>query len=800
MQFVRLLSFVCVVSQFHAPKAASLPMLNCGSCAGSCSFGSEFEHCRCDADCVLYGDCCANRSTVCPTSVVFTELEERNYDYECRLLLSGRGGDVSYIWMVTTCPEGMTPTDLIVQNCISDNDSLALPVTDRSTGAVFKNEYCAACNGVTDYASWSYEVQCMPAILEAITNNSGTITQEDLNLYCSFNVYLSPTGLSVADARDCYPVLDSCPTNETTGMDLANTTGLSYQAVADLCVTGSYQLAGNRNLHSLFAPAYRNLYCALCAGVPAGDVDCFDPLTAGGGPIGIPFTLFLDVNGGGLIATSSETTATVTVSCTDGQVYDITSNQCRDTICYNGIEIVFGTDCFSECNESLIELNETDSFQYIGENSVLFANQVLEVEFNTSRGFPVVCINITENGTELVNVVDSFSECNESLIELNETDSFQYIGNNSVLFANQVFEVEFNTSRGFPVVCINFTENGTELVNVTITVFRYPEAYFILTYIGCSLSVIACVLLLVTYGLFKELRTLPSRIVMNLTVAIIIGNLLILLGGPVTVAFLTIELCASVAILLHYFFLSQFSWMSIISFEMTHTFYRAYKLRPTESKGFKRNLLVTYIFIGWGAPLIITAVTMIVNYTTDGLVLYGVQEDGTLGSCWINHLDSSVAAFIAPLALSLLFNSVAFVATMLLICVTARSQSKGRLHKNTNVPYIRLTVAVFSISGLTWLFGLLAIFSSVAWTWYPFIVFNTLQGLFIFVVFLATKRVILLYLNLFGIKRKASVDVKKLNASKQSAVDTQLLQKASTERRSSGQPQLQLTNPRDIPA
>ena len=355
MQFVRLLSFVCVVSQFHAPKAASLPMLNCGSCAGSCSFGSEFEHCRCDADCVLYGDCCANRSTACPTSVVFTELEERNYDYECRLLLSGRGGDVSYIWMVTTCPEGMTPTDLIVQNCISDNDSLALPVTDRSTGAVFKNEYCAACNGVTDYASWSYEVQCMPAILEAITNNYGTITQEDLNLYCSFNVYLSPTGLSVADARDCYPVLDSCPTNETTGMDLANTTGLSYQAVADLCVTGSYQLAGNRNLHSLLAPAYRNLYCALCAGVPAGDVDCFDPLTAGGGPIGIPFTLFLDVNGGGLIATSSETTATVTVSCTDGQVYDITSNQCRDTICYNGIEIVFGTDCFSECNESLIE-------------------------------------------------------------------------------------------------------------------------------------------------------------------------------------------------------------------------------------------------------------------------------------------------------------------------------------------------------------------------------------------------------------------------------------------------------------
>ena len=562
--------------------------------------------------------------------------------------------------------------------------------------------------------------------------------QEDLNLFCLFDEYLPPTGLSVADARDCYPVLDSCPTNQTTGMDLANTTGLSYQAVADLCVTGSYQLAGNRNLGFIFGldPAYRNLYCALCAGVPAGDVDCFVPTTIDGNTDGIPFTLFLDVNGGGLIATSNETTATVTVSCTDGQVYDITSNQCRDTICFNGIEIVFGTECFSECNESLIELNETDSFQYIGENSVLFANQVLEVEFNTSRGFPVVCIN--------------------------------------------------------------FTENGTELVNVTITIFRYPEAYFVLTYIGCSLSVIACVLLLVTYGLFKELRTLPSKIVMNLSVAIIVGILLILLGGPITVAFLTIELCASVAILLQYFFLSQFSWMSIMSFEMTRTFYEAFKLRPTETKRVKRNLLVSYLFIGWGAPLIITVVTIIVNYTTDGLVLYGVQKDGTLGSCWINHLESSVVAFIVPLVLSLLFNSVAFTITMVFICIAAHSQVK--LHKDKNIPYIRLTLAVFSISGLTWLFGLLAIFSSAAWSWYPFIVFNTLQGLFIFVVFLATKRVILLYLNLFGIKRKASVNVKKLNASKQSAVDTQLLQKASTECSSSGQPQLQLTNPRYIPA
>ena len=716
--------FVCVISVLKT--ASLLPTVTCRSCASSCSFGSQFEHCRCDADCVLYGDCCADWNITCSNSSAgSTELEERSYDYECYLLPSSE--NPRHFWMVTSCPdEGFAGTgpmeDLIVLNCASDGEALALPVTDRSTGAVFKNEYCAACNGVTDYAPWSYGIICSPVIEGVIANNSGTIMQEDLGRYCSFSRYLPPTGLLVPDARDCFQVQDTCLINGQVGLDLANTTGLSYQTIVDLCETEPQSLTGVHNVSELAEP-FKNPYCALCAGVCAEDIVCFSPLSPENDPNGIPFTVFLNINGDGLVATSTEVTTTVTVSCTDGQVYDIASKQCRDTVCFNGIEVLIGMDCSSECNESLIELNETDSFQYVGDGSILFANQVLEVEFNTSRGFPVVCIN--------------------------------------------------------------FTENGTELVNMTITTFRYPSGYFVLTYIGCSLSVIACVLLLVTYGLFKELRTLPSTIVMNLAVAIIIGYLLILLGGPVVAAFPTVELCASIAILLHYFFLSQFSWMSIMSFEMTRTFYQGYKLRMTESKGFKINLLVTYLFIGWGTPLIITVVTIIVNYTTDGLVLYGVQEDGTLGSCWINHLESSVVAFIVPLVLSLLFNSVAFTITLVFICNAARSQAK--LHKDKNIPYIRLTVAVFSISGLTWLFGLLAIFSSAAWTWYPFIVFNTLQGLLIFIVFLATKRVILFYRGLFRVEHsKASVDGKRSKDTKHTPVNIEL-EKASfhSERKSS---------------
>jgi hypothetical protein len=37
--------------------------------------------------------------------------------------------------------------------------------------------------------------------------------------------------------------------------------------------------------------------------------------------------------------------------------------------------------------------------------------------------------------------------------------------------------------------------------------------------------------------------------------------------------------------------------------------------------------------------------------------------------------------------------------------------------------------------GLTWIFGFIAAFARVQFLWYPFIVFNGLQGAFIFVMF-----------------------------------------------------------------
>ena len=75
---------------------------------------------------------------------------------------------------------------------------------------------------------------------------------------------------------------------------------------------------------------------------------------------------------------------------------------------------------------------------------------------------------------------------------------------------------------------------------------------------------------------------------------------------------------------------------------------------------------MVYLVIGWGLPLAITAITIIVNYTTDGLVLYGETSNGSVGPPWINHPASAAVAFLAPIVLALLFNAAAFIASEVL--------------------------------------------------------------------------------------------------------------------------------------
>ena len=717
-------------------SAAAIPCDECdlGDCPMTTMELPSDRRCRCDSRCETYGDCCpSGPSPACSSA----QRGERLEGLQCRRtenifldnFFPDSVGERAAYWMVSSCPDSWLVTSTsseaatVQSNCTSDTDLLP-PVSDNVTGIVYRNEYCAVCNGVESAVRWRYGLGCTSWLkVEMFRANFGEIifelTVDVINRECLICSYEPPLDASLeAKARACYPHdVSSCLPRESVSPLI------DYELAVELCAFGPFNpvwaypggivyrneqcaQCNNETLTTcatlpgelfpgLFLPPPRSgSYCTDEAEQKLGDQirppsiptnQTFDGLPSF---IAFPFSAVLDVGNDGVQVTISNTPTTLEVQCGEGEVYDPALEGCRPVVC---------TEVFES-----------------GRGGCTFPSNV----------------NIS---------------CAEVLIQLTEDDDFQFVNNSTVLYSDALHDVA-GMLDGSPVICINFSSNGTMLVNETEIFYSYPTAYFVLTYIGCSLSFVGVMIILVSLALFKELRTLSTAILANLSASMLVTNLFILVGAPVVEATQSRSLCISVSIVLHLFFLAQFSWMTTMSVEILRTLMRGVRLRAPPSIKANRITFVVYFLVGWGLPLAIVGVTAAVNFSpsTSHLVLYGRLEDGTDGLCWINHKVSAIVAFVVPVALSLLINLVILVIISVILIRAVRNQVS--INHSSPYVYVRVYCAVFISSGATWVFGFLAIIVGTDWAWYPFIVFNSVQGFLLFVVFILTKKVGVLYL------------------------------------------------------
>lgn len=86
-----------------------------------------------------------------------------------------------------------------------------------------------------------------------------------------------------------------------------------------------------------------------------------------------------------------------------------------------------------------------------------------------------------------------------------------------------------------------------------------------LSFVSVMLSIAFMIATLVTYALFKELRTIPGWLVINLTLTLCFAQFFFLLGSLVNQSPVT---CFVVSIVTHYAFLSSFAWMHVVAFDL----------------------------------------------------------------------------------------------------------------------------------------------------------------------------------------------------------------------------------------
>ncbi|RWS13958.1 putative G-protein coupled receptor Mth-like 3, partial [Dinothrombium tinctorium] len=103
--------------------------------------------------------------------------------------------------------------------------------------------------------------------------------------------------------------------------------------------------------------------------------------------------------------------------------------------------------------------------------------------------------------------------------------------------------------------------------------------------------------------------------------------------------------------------------------------------------------------------------------------------------CWINHRIPLLIFFVAPVFVLITINYIFYILT---ICYIKRSKKQTKVVKNARAEdssriYINLKLAI--LMGLTWISGIFAAIIEHEVGWYLFIVFNGLQGAFIFIAF-----------------------------------------------------------------
>ncbi|XP_061097833.1 adhesion G-protein coupled receptor G6 isoform X4 [Conger conger] len=254
-----------------------------------------------------------------------------------------------------------------------------------------------------------------------------------------------------------------------------------------------------------------------------------------------------------------------------------------------------------------------------------------------------------------------------------------------------------------------------------------------ITYIGCGISAIFSAATLLTYIAFEKLRRdYPSKILMNLSTSLLFLNMVFLLDGWLASSDKE-GLCVAVAVFLHYFLLTSFTWMGL---ESVHMYIALVKVFNT----YIRRYILKFCIVGWGLPATIVAIVVAIDRKFYGKEFYGKEKNGQGSSefCWIKSQLIFYITCVGYFCVVFLLNVAMFIVVMMQICGRNGKRSNRTLREEV-LRNLRSVVSLTFLLGMTWGFAFFAWGPVNLAFMYLFSIFNSLQGLFIFIFHCAMK-------------------------------------------------------------
>ncbi|XP_031416297.1 adhesion G protein-coupled receptor L3 isoform X1 [Clupea harengus] len=234
----------------------------------------------------------------------------------------------------------------------------------------------------------------------------------------------------------------------------------------------------------------------------------------------------------------------------------------------------------------------------------------------------------------------------------------------------------------------------------------------VITWVGILLSLVCLLICIFTFCFFRGLQSDRNTIHKNLCISLFMAESLFLVGinradQPIA--------CAVFAALLHFFFLAAFTWMFLEGVQLYIMLVEVFESEHSRTKYF--------YLAGYGVPAVIVGVSAAVDY----------RSYGTDRVCWLRLDTYFIWSFIGPATLIIMLNVIFLgIALYKMFHHTAILKPDSGCLDNIK-SWVIGAIALLCLLGLTWAFGLMYINESTVIMAYLFTIFNSLQGMFIFI-------------------------------------------------------------------
>ncbi|XP_072543399.1 adhesion G protein-coupled receptor L2-like isoform X3 [Salminus brasiliensis] len=228
---------------------------------------------------------------------------------------------------------------------------------------------------------------------------------------------------------------------------------------------------------------------------------------------------------------------------------------------------------------------------------------------------------------------------------------------------------------------------------------------------GIAVSLVCLAISIFTFCFFRGLQSDRNTILKNLCINLFIAELFFLVGIDMTEPPIV---CSVIAGVLHFFFLAAFAWLCLESVQLYLMLVEVF-----ESEYSRRKY---YYASGYLFPAVVVGISAAIDY----------RSYGTARACWLRVDNHFIWSFIGPVAFIIMLNLVFLVVTMYKMVKHSTSVKPDSSRLESIRSWVLGAFALLCLLGLTWSFGLFFLNESSMMT-YLFTIFNTLQGMFIFI-------------------------------------------------------------------